>query len=170
MFEMLQGSQGKCGGVVEAKLEGVWANFASKRPGCTMLGWGRPGIYHHDCESVAASLAANAWAAAERVFSLLGWRVVDKPTKRRPFAAEFEALGVKFNLTDLPTGTLSVGITPKRAAAVAAERRADPKRRHSAAGRGAAAARAIHQAVPVLPGQRAVSSLLLLVIGARART
>ena len=37
--------------------------------------------------------------SAEELFELLGWQVSEKPSKRKPFAKSFEALGVVFDFS-----------------------------------------------------------------------
>ena len=45
------------------------------------------------------------------IFSLLGWRLSEEPEKNKPFANVFQALGVEFNLEQVPQGSFSVGNT-----------------------------------------------------------
>ena len=48
------------------------------------------------------------------LFSSLGWKLAEDPEKDKPFSTTFHALGVEFNLEQVPHGSFSVGNTPAR--------------------------------------------------------
>ena len=48
------------------------------------------------------------------LFSSLGWKLSEEPEKDKPFATVFQALGVEFNLEEVPHGSFSVGNTSAR--------------------------------------------------------
>ena len=58
--------------------------------------------------------AAHATLVVETFFRMLGWTLSPEEKKNPPFAEVFDTLGVRFDLTQQSSGTISIGNTPGR--------------------------------------------------------
>ena len=54
----------------------------------------------------------------EKLFKLLGWKIADDPSKRKPFADHFVALGVLLSFEESQSGRIGMACKPGRAEAI----------------------------------------------------